>query len=95
MSETHRETMKKLMDISTVREHMNRPEVKKGREVLKKRLELGLSQGVVVGYAKSKGIECSTEDLSRAEVGDTELSIEFYNTILSILTELEKELDKK
>lgn len=73
------------LELPGVKQHMNSLPVQLGLEVLKKRIELDLTQAQVVKLGLIRKISLTQAQLSRIENGDTEISIDKYLDALHVL----------
>lgn len=82
---TFTDLMDKLMEVPEVKQHINSLPVQLGLKVLKKRIEMDLTQKQVVRLAEVRKIPLTQAQLSKIENGDTEISIDKYLDALHVL----------
>lgn len=77
--------MELLDQVPGVKEHMNSFEVIMGEKILKRRLELGLTQSDLVELIKISGKKITQATISKVESGDSTIGTDTYNKILDAL----------
>lgn len=77
--------MDTLMEVPEVKQHIDSLPVQLGLEVLKKRIELDLTQTQVIKLAGIRKVPLTQAQLSRIENGDTEISVDKYLDALHVL----------
>lgn len=82
---TFTDLMDTLMEVPEVKQHTNSLPVQLGLEVMKKRIELDLTQAQVVKLAGIRKVSLTQAQLSKIENGDTEMSIDKYLDALHVL----------
>lgn len=82
---THADVMDALMNSQSVKDYMSQEQVQLGVKILKKRLELGLTQTQVVALSKKRNVPITQAQLSRIENGDPSLKIDLYKRALTTL----------
>lgn len=66
---THEDVMELLKSVPGVTEHLNKPSVIMGKNIAKRRIELGLTQTKLVELAKQQGVILTQSTVSKAEAG--------------------------
>lgn len=84
-SYSEEDILKKLYSIENVKNHMNKEQVKLGKEIFKTRLSLELSHKEVLGLYGSYDIKLKESDLKFIESGNLSINIEKYKEILNLL----------
>lgn len=79
------DVMKMLKDVPGVQEHLDKFSVIMGKKILKRRLELGLTQQEVVELIKEKGGTTTQSRLSKLECGDDNITANTYDKVLDAL----------
>lgn len=82
---THAEVMDALMNSKSVQDYMRQEQVQLGIIILKKRLELGLTQMQVVALSKKRNVSITQAQLSKIENGDPSIKIAVYKKALETL----------
>lgn len=82
---THVEVMDALMNSNSVEEYMRQEQVQLGIKILKRRLELGLTQTQVVALSKKRNASITQAQLSKIENGDPSIKITVYKKALKTL----------
>jgi transcriptional regulator with XRE-family HTH domain len=77
--------MKRLKNVPGVEDHLNKFSVIMGKKILKRRLELGMTQQKVVQLIKEKGGTMTQARLSKIECGDDSITANTYNKVLDAL----------
>lgn len=86
----HDDLMKLLDEVPGVTEHMQSFEVQMGEKILKRRIELGLTQTQVVDIIREQGDRITQATISKVESGDATVGTDTYNKILKALCGLTK-----
>lgn len=81
----HADLMALLDQVPGVKEHMESFEVQMGEKILKRRIELGLTQNNLVEMVRGRGDEITQATVSKVERGDHTVNSETYEKILSAL----------
>ncbi len=82
---THVEVMEALMSSKSVKEYMLQEQVQLGIKILKRRLDLGLTQSEVVSLSKKKNTPITQAQLSKIENGDPSITMTVYKKALTTL----------
>ena len=82
---THAEVMDALMNSKSVKDYMRQEQVQLGIKILKRRLELGLTQMQVVALSKERNVPITQAQLSKIENGDPRIKITVYKKALETL----------
>ncbi|WP_017187345.1 hypothetical protein [Alkalibacillus haloalkaliphilus] len=90
MSKNHEEVKNLLDRVPGVSEHMNKLSVQKGKTILKRRVDLGLTQIDMVEKLSEMGFNISKQTLSMTEGGHEEVVSFVYDNISAVLDELER-----
>ena len=78
--------LKRLLDqVPGVKEHMSSFHVQMGKQILKRRLELGLTQMEVVKKVQEQGEKITQATVSKVETGDNLVGADTYDKILKAL----------
>lgn len=85
LNKQHEELMKLLDTVPGVEEHMQSFEVQIAEKILKRRIELGLTQQQVVERVLEQGGRITQATISKVECGDPAINTETYNKILKAL----------
>lgn len=89
------EVMDLLKTVPGVNEHLETLQVKLGKQILKRRLELGWTQTQLVEECKTRGIKNLTQPmLSKIESGTKNIESNTYEKVLQVLGGIE-DLDIK
>lgn len=83
--QTHNDVMANLMKSQSVKNYLDQEQVKLGVIILKKRLDLGLTQSQLITIANRKDIKLTQAQLSRVENGDPNLGVPVYKNALHAL----------
>lgn len=83
------DVMEMLRQVPKVNEHLNKLSVIMGKKILKRRLELGLTQKEVVNIIKNHGDTITQATLSKVESGADNIKSETYDKIFLALGGLE------
>jgi transcriptional regulator with XRE-family HTH domain len=86
---THDDVMSILKSVPGVTEHLNKPSVIMGKQIAKRRIEMGLTQTKLVEVAREKGITLTQATVSKAEAGHEGVTQGTLNKIVITLGELE------
>lgn len=88
------EVMELLQTVPGVTEHLNSLQVRLGKEILKRRMELGWTQSTLVKNCALQGISITQPMLSKMESGMKNIEARTYQNVISVLGGIE-ELDIK
>lgn len=77
--------MRLLDSVPGVTEHMESLEVIMAKKILKRRLDLGLTQSQVVERVYKQGASITQATVSKVECGDKTISTDTYNKIFTAL----------
>lgn len=77
--------MDKLKSVPGTVEHLNSYSVLMGKKILRRRYELGLTQGEVVQLIQDNGEKITQATLSKAESGDGNIGSDTYDKIFNAL----------
>lgn len=97
----HQEVMNMLEQVPGVKEYLASPSIAKGKAILKRRFDLGLTQTELVNLARDKGIIFNQATLSKAESGHEGITNGTFDKIVEALGGMEdihikfKELPKR
>lgn len=83
--QTHRDVMNNLKSLTKVREHLNKLPVQLGKQILKQRIELGLTQKQVVILSRRHNRPITQAQLSKIEIGDENVTLHTYEKVLEAL----------
>jgi transcriptional regulator with XRE-family HTH domain len=81
----HKDLMDLLDQVPGVKDHMESFEVKMGQQILKRRIELNLTQQKVVEIIQRQGGKITQATISKVERGDNTISTDTYNKIIEVL----------
>lgn len=79
------EVMDLLKTVPSVTEHLNSLQVKLGKEILKRRMELGWTQSKLVEICNSKGVSLTQPMLSKMETGIRNIEAKTYQNVMDVL----------
>lgn len=80
------EVMALLKTVPGVTEHLESIQVKLGKEILKRRLELGLTQSIIVDYLRNQhGFPITQPMLSKMESGVKNIESQTYQKVFDAL----------
>lgn len=82
---THQELMKKIGSVPAVAENRRSLHYKMGMAVLKKRLELNLTQEQLVERIKANGASITQATISKVESAETEVKAGTYEKLIEVL----------
>ncbi|WP_027965119.1 helix-turn-helix domain-containing protein [Halalkalibacillus halophilus] len=85
MTKNHEDIKKILSEVPGAHEHIMKPSVQKGKLLIKRRMELGMTQKEVVEAIKKNGGSITQATLSRAEGGDSGITNGTFDKIVEIL----------
>lgn len=85
LGKKHDKLMELLDQVPGVKEHMNSFEVLMGEKILKRRLELGLTQSELVELIRINGQKITQSTISKVECGDATIGTNTYNKVLDAL----------
>lgn len=84
------EVMDLLKTVPGVTEHLNSLQVKLGKEILKRRMELGWTQANLVEKCVAHGISLTQPMLSKMESGMRNIEARTYQNVISVLGGIEE-----
>ncbi|MBA2942810.1 helix-turn-helix transcriptional regulator [Paenibacillus sp. CGMCC 1.16610] len=94
MSEIYDKKFNKIMDllknVPGVNEHLESLQVQMGKQILKRRLELGYTQEQIVEECRQKGTLLTQATLSKIESGVKNIESSTYQAVLDALGGLQK-----
>lgn len=79
------EVMDLLKTVPGVTEHLNSLQVKLGKEILKRRIELGWTQAKLVEICNSKDVSLTQPMLSKMETGIRNIEAKTYQNVMNVL----------
>lgn len=82
---TQKDVMKRLKSLPEVQEHLNKLPVQLGKQILKRRIELNLTQQEVVALSKKHKKSITQAQLSKIEIGDENVTLQTYEKALYVL----------
>lgn len=85
LGKQHEDLMRLLDEVPGVSEHMQSFEVQMGEKILKRRIELGLTQTQVVEIIRHQGDRITQATISKVECGDAAVGTDTYNKIMKAL----------
>lgn len=88
-NKNYQDVMAILKQVPKVNEHLNKISVIMGKKILKRRLELGLTQKEVVSIIKDNGDTITQATLSKMESGTENIKSETYDKVFLALGGLE------
>ncbi|KAA0958136.1 helix-turn-helix domain-containing protein [Planococcus kocurii] len=88
-NKNYNDVMGILRQVPKVNEHLNKISVIMGKKILKRRLELGLTQKEVVSMIKDHGDTFTQATLSKIESGADNIKSETYDKVFVALGGLE------
>lgn len=88
-NKNYNDVMGILRQVPKVNEHLNKISVIMGKKILKRRLELGLTQTEVVNMIKDHGDNLTQATLSKIESGADNIKSETYDKVFWALGGLE------
>ena len=80
------EVMELLKTVPGATEHLNSIQVQLGKEILKRRIELGWTQLKLVQELNFRGVPMTQPTLSKMEIGVRNIDAETYQKVFDILT---------
>lgn len=86
-SKSFDQVMDMFKAVPGVKEHLNKPSIVLGKIVLRRRLELGLTQKEVVEIVKKNGETLTQSRLSKLECGDDGITMKTYDKVIEALGE--------
>lgn len=89
MAKNHEDLKKLLNQVPGVKEHLTKPSIIKGKEILKRRLELGLTQTDLIKVAGKRGIILTQSTVSKAEGGHEGITNGTFDKIVEALGGIE------
>jgi predicted transcriptional regulator len=89
MANTHEDLKKLLNQVPGVKEHLTKPSIIKGKEILKRRHELGLTQSDLIREARKMGIILTQSTVSKAESGHEGITNGTFDRIVEALGGIE------
>lgn len=84
----YNDVMKMLKQVPGTEEHLNSFSVLMGKKILKRRIELGLTQQDVIKEINNNGEKITQSTLSKVESGDVNTTSATYDKIFKALGEL-------
>lgn len=84
------EIMDLLKTVPGVTEHLDSLQVKLGKEILKRRMELGWTQAKLVANCNSRGIPLTQPMLSKMETGMRNIEAKTYQNVIDVLGGIEE-----
>ncbi|MED4287375.1 helix-turn-helix transcriptional regulator [Priestia megaterium] len=88
----HKRLMDLLDEVPGVKEHMDSLQVQMGKKILKRRLELGMTQKRLAEIICENGEKITQATISKVECGETSVESDTYSKIFNALGGL-KNLD--
>lgn len=85
LNKKHEDVMRLLEQVPGVTEHMQSFEVQMGKTILKRRLELKITQLQLVEMVRLQGENINQSTISKVESGDNTVQSETYQKILTAL----------
>lgn len=85
MSKNHEDLKQILNQVPGVKEHLAKPSIFKGKQILKRRIELGLTQTDLIDKARKNGIILTQSTLSKAESGHEGITNGTFDKIVESL----------
>lgn len=82
------DVMKMLKEVPGTDEHLNSFSVLMGKKILKRRIQIGLTQQAVVNEINKTGKKITQSTLSKVESGDVNTTSDTYDKIFKALGEL-------
>ena len=89
VNKNYNDVMGVLKQVPKVNEHLNKISVIMGKKILKRRLELGMTQKEVVSIIKNHGDTITQATLSKVESGVDNIKSETYDKVFWALGGLE------
>jgi predicted transcriptional regulator len=89
MAKNHEDLKKLLNQVPGVKEHLTKPSIIKGKEILKRRIELGLTQSDLIREAREIGIILTQSTVSKAESGHEGITNGTFDKIVEALGGIE------
>ncbi|MUV38660.1 hypothetical protein JNUCC1_02514 [Lentibacillus sp. JNUCC-1] len=86
---SYEDLMATLKTAPGVSEHLNKHSVIMGKKILKRRLQLGLTQKEVIEAIRSNNAKITQATLSKVECGDDNITSKTYDKIFNVLGGLE------
>lgn len=84
------EVMESFKSVPSITEHLNSSQVTLGKEIMKRRMELGLSRDMLIEKCNSKGLSLTQSVLSDMELGLRSIEVVIYKNIIEILDDIER-----
>ena len=84
---THEDVMNNLMSVPEVREHMNKPQVKLGLEIVGKRVRNNIASREFHFILEEAGYPLTIIQLAKVETGDVDMDVEYFENTLKVLDE--------
>lgn len=88
MSKEHKNVMSLLKKVPGVEQHLNSFNIIKGKQILKKRMELGLTQKEICEIVNKKGYCLTPSTLMKIESGYKDIPNNTYDQILKLVGDL-------
>ena len=88
-NKSYEDVMNRLKQVPKVNEHLNSTAVIMGKQILKRRLELGLTQQQVIALIEQQGKTMTQARLSKIETGDSNITTDSYDKVFEALGELD------
>lgn len=85
MSKRFEDVMDLLKTVPGVKDHLESFEVQMGKQILKRRIELGWSQQELVNRCRARGITITQPMLSKIETGNRNIESQTYNKVFDVL----------
>lgn len=79
-----------LKSVPGVTEHLDSLQVKLGKEILKRRMELGWTQAKLVQQCNAKGLRITQPMLSKMESGIRNIESQTYQSVMDVLGGIQK-----
>ncbi|MBA4535536.1 helix-turn-helix domain-containing protein [Brevibacillus halotolerans] len=81
----HNEIMNRFKKVPGVKEYLESFQVQVGKQILKRRIELGLTQQQIVDKCRERGFNITQSMLSKMETGSKNIEINTYESVLSVI----------
>lgn len=81
----HNEIMNRFKTVPGVEEHLNSFQFQVGKQILKRRIELGLTQQQIVELCRENGVNITQSMLSKMETGSKNVEMNTYENLLRVI----------
>lgn len=81
----HNEIMNRFKTVPGVKEYLESFQVQVGKQILQRRIEMGLTQQQIVEKCREKGFNITQSMLSKMETGSKNIEINTYQNVLNAI----------